>query len=116
VASDFFKALHLCSFTSEYFVGKTICQKADELANVSLIQAGYLGITPTQPVSAITLECLELYHQIRRRQGNFSVQSMVKVLCALHNVSKLAVVSPYSTDDILDHLFSNAVTSVRCSI
>ncbi|KAG1891130.1 hypothetical protein F4604DRAFT_1876299 [Suillus subluteus] len=34
---------------------------------------------------AISLSCLELYHQICRRKPSFSVQAMVKVLCALHN-------------------------------
>ncbi|KAG1880935.1 hypothetical protein F4604DRAFT_1879866 [Suillus subluteus] len=36
---------------------------------------------------AICLECLELYHQIRRRQSSFSIQSITRVLCALHNRS-----------------------------
>ncbi|KAG1732925.1 uncharacterized protein EDB91DRAFT_1238702 [Suillus paluster] len=34
---------------------------------------------------AVSMECLELYHQIHRRKPLFSVQAMVKVLCALHN-------------------------------
>ncbi|KAG0695487.1 hypothetical protein DFH29DRAFT_880019 [Suillus ampliporus] len=40
-----------------------------------------------QPTVAIHLHCLELYHQIRRRQSSFSVQSITKVLCTLHNVT-----------------------------
>ncbi|KAG1767502.1 hypothetical protein EDD22DRAFT_978132 [Suillus occidentalis] len=50
-----------------------------------LILSGYLGCSPLQPTLAISLGCLELYHQIRRRKPSFSVQGMVKVLCALHN-------------------------------
>ncbi|KAG1888655.1 hypothetical protein F4604DRAFT_1877215 [Suillus subluteus] len=57
----------------------------NELANVSLLKSGYLGCSPLQPTLAISLSCLELYHQIRRRKPSFSVQAMVKVLCALHN-------------------------------
>jgi hypothetical protein len=63
-----------------------IIQLPDQLANVTLIENGLLGTSPVQPTVAITLEALELYHQIRRRQASFSVQAMTKVLCALHNV------------------------------
>ncbi|KAG1880023.1 hypothetical protein F4604DRAFT_1679156 [Suillus subluteus] len=62
-------------------------QAADELANVSLINIGLLGCSPIQPTIAVSLQCLELYHQIRRCKPSFSVQAMVKVLCALHNRS-----------------------------
>jgi hypothetical protein len=65
----------------------SVDQCDDELANVSLIRAGYLGGSPVQPMLAVSLECLELYHQIHRRKVSFSVQAMVKVLCALHSVS-----------------------------
>ncbi|KAG1729622.1 uncharacterized protein EDB91DRAFT_1059885, partial [Suillus paluster] len=51
----------------------------------SLLKSGYLGCSPLQPTLAISLGCLELYHQIRRRKPSFSVQGMVKVLCSLHN-------------------------------
>ncbi|KAG0692671.1 hypothetical protein DFH29DRAFT_882163 [Suillus ampliporus] len=44
---------------------RSVNQCDDELANVSLIRAGYLGGSPKKP--------------------SFSVQAMVKVLCALHN-------------------------------
>ncbi|KAG2356427.1 hypothetical protein BDR07DRAFT_1491981 [Suillus spraguei] len=57
----------------------------NELANVSLLKIGYLGCSPLQPTLAISLDCLELYHQIHQRKPSFSVQGMVKVLCALHN-------------------------------
>ncbi|KAG1892237.1 hypothetical protein F4604DRAFT_1875645 [Suillus subluteus] len=65
----------------------SVQQAADELANVSLINIGLLGCSPIQPTIAVSLQCLELYHQIRRRKPSFSVQAMVKVLCALHNRS-----------------------------
>ncbi|KAH7903111.1 hypothetical protein BJ138DRAFT_1197236, partial [Hygrophoropsis aurantiaca] len=53
----------------------------------ALIRVGFLGASPIQPTLAIHLNCLELYHQIRRRQSSFSVQAMVKVLCAMHNIT-----------------------------
>ncbi|KAI5982150.1 hypothetical protein EDD15DRAFT_2122914, partial [Pisolithus albus] len=48
---------------------------------------GLLGCSPSQPCIAIKLECLELYHQIQHHQSSFSLQAMMKVLCALQNVS-----------------------------
>ncbi|KAF8510085.1 hypothetical protein JB92DRAFT_2728674, partial [Gautieria morchelliformis] len=66
---------------------RDIAQGPDELANVSLLRAGLLGSTPNDPSVAITLDALEFYHQIRRRQSGFSVQAMCKMLCAVHNVT-----------------------------
>jgi hypothetical protein len=57
-----------------------------EEANVCLIKCGLLGCSPRLPTTAITLETLEIYHQIRRRQSSFSVQAISKVICALHGV------------------------------
>ncbi|KAH7917838.1 hypothetical protein BV22DRAFT_970049, partial [Leucogyrophana mollusca] len=53
----------------------------------ALVCAGFLGCSPVSPSVAISLDCLELYHQIRRRQASFSIQAITKVLCALHNVT-----------------------------
>ncbi|KAG1884380.1 hypothetical protein F4604DRAFT_1677018 [Suillus subluteus] len=61
------------------------CKAHKELANVSLLKLGFLGCSALQPTVAVSLHCLELYHQICRRKPSFSVQAMVKVLCALHN-------------------------------
>ncbi|KAH7918582.1 hypothetical protein BV22DRAFT_1024367 [Leucogyrophana mollusca] len=63
-----------------------VTQREDEPANVALIQAGYLGCSALQPTTAISLKTLEIYHQMRRRQASFSIQSIVKVLCSLHNI------------------------------
>jgi len=65
---------------------KSIVQNVDEEANVALIHHGLLGASPTQPTVAFTLEALEFYHQLRRCQGNISIQTFVKVLSAIHNV------------------------------
>ena len=58
----------------------------DEEANIALVRHGLLGASPTQPTIAFTLESLEFYHQLRRYQGNLSIQAFLKVLCAIHNV------------------------------
>ncbi|KAG2120417.1 uncharacterized protein F5147DRAFT_785148 [Suillus discolor] len=39
---------------------------------------GFIGCSPLQPTVAISLDCLEVYHQIRRHKASFSVQAMVK--------------------------------------
>ncbi|KAG1755390.1 hypothetical protein EDB19DRAFT_1625560, partial [Suillus lakei] len=64
-----------------------IQQQDNEIANAVLLRHGFLGCSPIQPTVAIQLECLELYHQIRRRQSSFGIQTFTKVLCALHNVT-----------------------------
>jgi hypothetical protein len=80
---------------SPHTIGRTtkvhIPQAHEELANVALINAGLLGSAPVNPSVAITLDCLELYHQIRRRQATFSLQSMCKILCIIHNVSYFVI-------------------------
>ncbi|KIK11655.1 hypothetical protein PISMIDRAFT_19360 [Pisolithus microcarpus 441] len=53
----------------QYELHVSVIQKADESANAAL------------------LRCLELYHQIRCRQSSFSLQAMMKVLCALQNIT-----------------------------
>ncbi|KDQ18596.1 hypothetical protein BOTBODRAFT_97369, partial [Botryobasidium botryosum FD-172 SS1] len=47
----------------------------------SLVSAGYLGATPDQPTIAVCLKTLELYHRLRVRQPNFSIQAFTKVIC-----------------------------------
>ncbi|KAG1885509.1 hypothetical protein F4604DRAFT_1918207 [Suillus subluteus] len=64
-----------------------IQQHTDELANTALLRVGLIGCSPLQPSIAIRIECLELYHQLRRRQSSLSIQAITKVLCALHNVT-----------------------------
>ncbi|KAG1882375.1 hypothetical protein F4604DRAFT_1921540 [Suillus subluteus] len=64
-----------------------IQQHTDELANTALLCAGLIGCSPLQPSIAIRIECLELYHQLRRRQSSLSIQAITKVLCTLHNVT-----------------------------
>lgn len=66
---------------------RAIRQKADELANVSLLREGLLGCSPETPSVAFSLDTLELYHRLRRRHGQLSVQTMARVLCDLHDVS-----------------------------
>ncbi|KAG2341488.1 hypothetical protein BDR05DRAFT_976866 [Suillus weaverae] len=66
---------------------RTITQHNEEVANAALVHVGLLGCSPTAPSVTITLQCLELYHQLRRHQSSFSIQAFAKVLCALHDVT-----------------------------
>ncbi|KAI6094140.1 hypothetical protein EV401DRAFT_1896450, partial [Pisolithus croceorrhizus] len=77
-----------CSSTDslEYERHVNVIQKADESTNAALLRVGLLGCSPSQPRIAIRLECLELYHQIQCHQLSFSLQAMMKVLCALQNI------------------------------
>ena len=72
--------------STECVFRKPIDQNVDEEANVALIHHGLLGSSPTQPTVAFTIEALEFYHQLRRCQGNISIQTIIKVMCAIHNV------------------------------
>jgi hypothetical protein len=111
--------LHLFTFTMLMILERQhvlINQLPDELANCSLLHAGLLGTSPATPSVALTINCLELYHQIRRRQSSFSIQAMVKVLCTLHNVcgaSNLLPASIYSNRVYRFHIPELFVTNSR---
>ncbi|KAI0245050.1 hypothetical protein BJV78DRAFT_1087594, partial [Lactifluus subvellereus] len=62
-------------------------QPSFKFSNVTLIRHGLLGASPSQPTVAFTLESLEFYHQLRRRQGNFSIQAFIKALCAIQDIT-----------------------------
>ncbi|KAG2028905.1 hypothetical protein BDR03DRAFT_906698 [Suillus americanus] len=72
---------------SDFARAITIQQRPNEPANAALLRMGLLGCSPLRPTIAIRIECLELYHQIRRRQSSFSIQAITKVLCALHDIT-----------------------------
>lgn len=61
-------------------------QKVGEPANVSLLRIGFLGCAPLHPEKALSLDTLELYHRLRRRHGQLSIQTMARTLCDLHDV------------------------------
>jgi hypothetical protein len=78
--------IHVLNLILEHLTCKPITQNQDEEANVTLIRHGLLGASPSQPTVAFTLESLEFYHQLRRCQGNFSIQAFIKALCAIQDV------------------------------
>lgn len=64
--------------------------------NVDLVRAGFMGCAPGGPVYAFSLQCLENFRQ--RSQGRtsqqFGIQTMVKELCRLNDVS-FSLLKPY---------------------
>jgi hypothetical protein len=53
----------------------------------ALVLNGYLGTSPLNPLLAISLKTLDLYHKIRIRKPSFSVEAFAKVICDLYTVS-----------------------------
>ncbi|KAF8451046.1 hypothetical protein L210DRAFT_868017, partial [Boletus edulis BED1] len=77
---------------------------------------GTIGCSPTQPTTAIVIECLQLYHQLRCQQSSLSVQVMVKTLCILYNISLHSTLQ-YSFDvylNILHHIHFALDQVLRC--
>ncbi|KAG2047749.1 hypothetical protein BDR06DRAFT_1013620 [Suillus hirtellus] len=58
-----------------------------EPANVALICCGLLGCSPVEPSVAIELCTLELYHRLRHRHPQLSIQAMTRALCDIHDVN-----------------------------
>ncbi|KAG1870301.1 hypothetical protein F4604DRAFT_1881242 [Suillus subluteus] len=56
-------------------------------ANVALLRHGFLGCSPVEPSVAVDLATLELYHRLRRRYPQLSIQTITKMLCDLHHVT-----------------------------
>ena len=77
---------------SDYFIlalqQVKITQQDGEYANAALICHGFLGTALIHPTVAISLDTLELYHWLRRRQPRLSIQSMARALCDLQKVSE----------------------------
>ena len=59
----------------------------DQTTVVALAGLGFIGNAPFKPSVAISMKTLELYRLLRRRKASFSVESFVKVICDLYNVS-----------------------------
>ncbi|KAG1851168.1 hypothetical protein F4604DRAFT_1934181 [Suillus subluteus] len=73
--------------TYERILNFAIPQLPDEPANVALLRHGFLGCSPVEPSVAVDLATLELYHHLRRRHPQLSIQTITKTLCDLHHVT-----------------------------
>jgi hypothetical protein len=54
----------------------------------ALVLNGYLGTSPENPTTAISLRTLELYTRICAHKPSFSVEAFAKVICDLYMVWK----------------------------
>lgn len=62
------------------------CSAQSTSPAVALVLSGYLGTSPLQPDSAISIPTLELYRRIRLRKPSFSPQAFAHVICDLYGV------------------------------
>ncbi|KAG2087520.1 uncharacterized protein F5147DRAFT_748517 [Suillus discolor] len=67
--------------------GVLIHQHPEEPANVALLRLGLLGCSPVEPSVAIEVHTLELYHRLRRRHAQLSIQAFTRALCDIHKVN-----------------------------
>jgi hypothetical protein len=56
-------------------------------ANVTLLRNGYLASSPSKPVTAFSLQLLDVLAAVQRRGPSVSIQTMAKAFCDLRNVS-----------------------------
>ncbi|KAI0059807.1 hypothetical protein BV25DRAFT_1808428 [Artomyces pyxidatus] len=69
---------------------RPILQATNEEANIALIRVGLLGSTPVVPKLAFTLDLLEFYHRLRRRQATVGIQGFMKAICAHLSIKYMA--------------------------
>ena len=69
-----------------------IARPHHKFANENLIYHGYLGCSPVYPALAISLRTLSLFQQARCVCPRFGIQVQCKILCHLHNVSRMFTV------------------------
>ncbi|KAI0037317.1 hypothetical protein FA95DRAFT_1507086, partial [Auriscalpium vulgare] len=71
---------------SGYSDAMLIDQGPEEEPNISLVRSGLLGASAFLPTLAFSLDLLEFYRQLRRRQPSFGIQAFAKVICAFHGL------------------------------
>ena len=64
----------------------SVRQRKDENPNISLMHIGLIAGTPVFPKIAFSVDLLELFYHIRRRQPSISIQGFVKAICSFQQV------------------------------
>lgn len=64
----------------------SVRQRKDENPNIALMRAGLIAGTPVFPKIAFSVNLLELFYHVRRRQPSIGVQGFVKAMCAFQQV------------------------------
>ncbi|KAG8725372.1 hypothetical protein FRC09_001176 [Ceratobasidium sp. 395] len=66
---------------------RTFTSRSGEVyPNETLIRGGCLASSPLVPVTAFSLDCLQLYRALRSRCSSYSIETFVKTLADLHHV------------------------------
>jgi hypothetical protein len=68
------------------FPTATVRQHKDENPNVALMRVGLIAGTPVHPKFAFSINLLELFYHLRRRQPSIGVQGFVKATCTFQHV------------------------------
>ena len=76
--------INYLSDESTVLVRRTSTQGAVE----ALVLNGYLAATPDKPSIAISLDTLQLFHDIRRFKASYSVEAFTKMLCYKQYVAR----------------------------
>ena len=71
----------------------TVRQRKDENPNIALIHIGLIAGTPVHPKLAFSVNLLQLFYHLRRRQPSIGVQGFVKATCTFQQVTFFPVSS-----------------------
>ena len=72
----------------------TVRQRKDEDPNIALMHIGFIAGTPVHPKLAFSVDLLEFFYHLRRRQPNIGVQGFVKATCAFQQVRLFLSIRP----------------------
>jgi hypothetical protein len=64
----------------------TVWQRKDENPTVALMHIGLIAGTPVHPKLAFSVDLLEFFYHLRRRQPSIGVQGFVKATCTFQQV------------------------------
>ena len=64
----------------------TVRQRKDENPNITLMHIGLIAGTPVHPKLAFSVDLLELFYHLRRRQPSIGVQGFIKATCTFQQV------------------------------
>jgi hypothetical protein len=74
----------------------SVRQREEENTNVSLMHVGLIAGTPIRPKFAFSVDVLDVFYHLRRRQPSLGVQGFVKAICAFQQVCN-PLLSPLQT-------------------
>jgi hypothetical protein len=91
---------YLDFYASSYYSRRIIAKKtraqqvtqwADENVNVALMRHGLIAGTPVRPSIAFSVDLLDYYYCLRRRQPSIGIQGCIKATCTFLQVLRFVV-------------------------